>query len=156
MLGAGMSYKRTLSQKCLSQARRFCYKPKSRNGRPSPVTNPAFLIHGRSSNTMLGPVQSLNPLRDKPTHVRTLFSQTQTCIRGGARGAAAAILDVSPGLQNPELQLLRPHQSCSGNDTTLISMCPATLHDSERAQLLAGAPQCHGGAQGCSGSNVGC
>ena len=94
---------------------------------PKPVTNPALLIHGhlRSSNTILGPIQSLNPLPGKPARMRTLFSQTQTCIRGGAGGAANAILDVSPGWQNPELQFLRPHQSCSGNDTTSISYVPS-------------------------------
>ena len=53
MLGAGMPYKRTLSQTCVSQARRFGYKPMSRNGRPSrSVTNAVFLIHSPWQNTI--------------------------------------------------------------------------------------------------------
>ena len=35
MVSAGMPNKRTLSQRCSSQAKRFCYKPILRDGRPS-------------------------------------------------------------------------------------------------------------------------
>ena len=35
MLGAGLPHNKSLSQRCLLQARTSCYKPMSRNGRPS-------------------------------------------------------------------------------------------------------------------------
>ena len=42
MIAAGMPYKRTLSQRCLSQARRFCYKPTSRDGGRSLLQTQCF------------------------------------------------------------------------------------------------------------------
>ena len=42
MLAAGMPYKRTFSQRCLSHASRFCYKPMSRNGRPRLLQTQCF------------------------------------------------------------------------------------------------------------------
>ena len=70
MPGAGMPYKRSLSQTCLSQARRFCYKPMSRNGRPSLLQTQSFDSHPYKVFSMRGrPPCSENAQDAKASHL---------------------------------------------------------------------------------------
>ena len=68
MLGRGMPHKKTLSLRCLSQARRFCYKAMSQNGRPSLFQTPCF--------SAIFPGSPLNP-----TTKRSQVSRKCTCTR---------------------------------------------------------------------------
>ena len=68
----------------LSQATRFCYKPMSRNSRPSLFTNPAFFIQSHKSRTgartgLLHRMHALSMLRKPGMHLASTVTELGSC-----------------------------------------------------------------------------
>ena len=106
MIGAGMPYKRTLSQRCLSQARRFCYKPMPYVAEwpPKPVTNPMFLIHSQlsacGSKTLFRSFPLSRPLISTPPRSRAWAEPTKsssTCREESCRRTNLLLQELSYG-----------------------------------------------------------